>query len=187
MKPMKQIIVTLMMVLLPAMAMAQPQGQGKDAPRFDPQKFQQMVEQTLTKAGGLTADEAKAFFPLYNKMREEQRAKGKQIHELKQSAPADTKAYSSTIMRIKKLQVETAELEHDYYKRFQRVVPPEKLFKMMQAEDDFHRRMVQGRGNKRGKSRSDAPQAGKQGGEGHIQQQSPHHVGQGEHRGSGKR
>ena len=126
----------------PLVAAAQPQRQPHDGAQFDPQKFQQMVEQTLTKAGGLTTAEAEAFFPLYNEMRAKQREIGRQIHDLKQSTPTSSKAYADTILRIKKLQLEMAELEQEYYKRILRKVSAEKVFKMMQAEDDFHRRMV---------------------------------------------
>lgn len=147
---MRQILLIIMFVLSPFMLAAQPQGQPQDgSPRFDPQKFQQMVEQMLTKAGELTADEAQLFFPLYNEMRQKQREMGRQIHELKTSCPADSKACSETILKIKRLQVESAELEQDYYKRILRKLPAEKLFKMMKAEDDFHRRMVKREGQQR--------------------------------------
>lgn len=145
---MKHFLISAMLAVMPLLAWAQPQGQPKDGPRFDPQKFQQMVEETLTKAGGLTDDEAKAFFPLYNEMRGKQREMGRQMRDLKRGTPADTRA---TILKIKHLQVEMAELEQTYYERFLRIVPPEKLFRMMQAEDDFHRRMVQGDRRREGK------------------------------------
>lgn len=47
-----------------------------------------------------------------------------------------------------------AQLEESYYKRILKTVPAEKVFKVMSAEDDFHRRMVQGqRGGKWGKDK----------------------------------
>ena len=156
---MKNLLIALM-CLLPVLGMAQSQTPKSGRP-FDPQKFQQMVEQSLTKAASLTPEEAKAFFPLYNEMRDKQREMGKQIHELKKNCGGDSKSCSATILRIKQLQVETAELEQKYYQRMLKVVPPEKLFKVMQAEDDFHRRMVQGQRRRRGGERPD----GKQGGE----------------------
>ena len=144
---MKQTILTLMLALATMMVAAQPQEQSQDGPRFDPREFQQMVEQMLTKAGDLTDDEAKAFFPLYKEMRQKQRQLVEQIRELKHSTPADAKATAATILKIKSLQVDMAEIEQDYYKRILRKVPAEKVFKMMKAEDDFHRRMVK-RGRK---------------------------------------
>ena len=129
---------------------------------FDPQKFQQMVEQSLTAAASLTPEEAKAFFPLYNEMRTKQREMGKQIRQLKKDASGDDKAYTSTILRIKQLQVDMAELEQNYYKRILKVLPPEKLFKVMRAEDDFHRRMVQGKRDRRHGDKRDGKPRGRQ-------------------------
>ena len=43
-----------------------------------------------------------------------------------------------------------AKLEQDCYKRILKVIPAEKVLKVMKAEDDFHRRMVQG-SRRRGK------------------------------------
>ena len=139
---MKHTILTLIFVLSPFLLVAQPHGQRQDGQRFDPQKFQQMVEQALTKAGQLTEEEARTFFPLYNEMRSKQREMGRRMHELRDCKPSNAKACAETIIQIKRLQVEMAELERDYYKRILKQVPAEKVFKMMKAEDDFHRRMV---------------------------------------------
>lgn len=139
---MKTLLIALM-CLVPLWSTAQSQGQRGDR-RFDPKKFQEMKEQSLTKAASLTMEEAKAFFPLYNEMRAKQRDMGRQIHNLKKNAHGDAKSLPSTIMRIKQLQVEMAELERNCFEHILKVVPPEKVLKVIEAEDDFHRRMVQG-------------------------------------------
>ena len=143
---MRFLLITLIW-LVPVVGAAQPQGPKGDR-HFDPQKFQQMVEQSLTKAANLTQEEAKVFFPLYNEMRSKQREMGKQIHQLKKDCKGDAQGCASTILRIKKLQVEMAVVGQNYYQRMLKVIPPEKVFKVMEAEDDFHRRMVQGQRSK---------------------------------------
>lgn len=120
------------------------QTQGAGKPRFNPQEFQQRMEEALTRQAGLTADEAKAFFPIYQEMKDKQRAIGVQIHQLKKQCQPDEAAYTTTITKIKQLLVESAQLEQNYYRRLLEVVPASKVFKVMKAEDDFHRRMVQG-------------------------------------------
>lgn len=145
---MKKFLMTMFVVAVSLCALAQPNGQ-KGQPRFDPQKFQQMVEESLTKAASLTADEAKAFFPLYNEMRERQCKMGVQIYELKKNVKGDAKSYAEAIQKINQLKVDMAEVERDTYKRILKVVPAEKVFKVMKAEDEFHRRMVQGQRNRR--------------------------------------
>ena len=148
---MKKIVFCCLFALSTIGAWAQPEP-PKGQPRFDPAKFQQMVEESLTKAAELTADEAKAFFPLYTEMRKKQREMGKQMHEIKKQKPTSEKAYQETVERVKRLQVEMAELEEEYYKRFFTVLSAEKVFKVLKADDDFHRRMVQrSQGNRQGK------------------------------------
>ena len=130
------------------------QRQGEDgAPRFDPQKFQQMVEEQLSREACLSQEERAAFFPIYNEMRAKQREMGKQIHQLKKNNPANAKAAAETINKINQLKVDMARLESDYYKRITKAVPSEKVLKLMRAEDDVYRRMVQRRDNHRGERR----------------------------------
>lgn len=139
---MKRMVITALMALFAIGLWAQAPGQGK--PRFDPKEFQQRMEAELTRQAGLTPEEARAFFPIYKEMKEKQRNIGVQIHRLKKECQADEAAYAATIAKIKQLQVESAQLEQNYYKRLVEAVPASKVFKVMKAEDDFHRRMVQG-------------------------------------------
>ena len=117
-----------------------------------------MVEASLAKTACFTPEEAKAFFPQYNEMRERQRKMGVQIYELKKNTKSDAKSCSESILKINQLKVEMAEVERDFYKRIVKVVPADKVYKVIKAEDDFHRRMVQGqRGNRRPDARGQRP------------------------------
>ena len=159
---MKRTILFLAMAVFTLTIWAQP-GQQNGVPRFDPQKYQQMIEESLTKAACLTPEEAKAFFPLYNEMRAKQREVGKQIHELKKNASGDAKQYAETIQKINQLKVDMAVLEQKYYKRMVNAVPADKVFKVIKADDEFHRRMVQGQRNRgRGQGGNRPPQFGGQ-------------------------
>ena len=148
---MKRVSLCMLLATIALATFAQPQGQkGPGQPVFDPQKYQQMVEESLTKAACMIPEEAKAFFPLYNEMRAKQRDMGRQIYEVKKNTSGnDNKAYSDAILKINQLKVKMAEVEQDFYKRIIKVVPAEKAFKVMKAEDDFHRRMVQGQRGRR--------------------------------------
>ena len=154
---MKRCLMTMLVAVVCMVTWAQP-GMQKGQPRFDPQKFQQMVEASLAKVADLTPEEAKAFFPQYNEMRERQRKMGVQIYELKKNTKSDAKSCSESIQKINQLKVEMAEVERDFYKRIIKVVPADKVYKIIKAEDDFHRRMVQGqRNNRRPDARNQRP------------------------------
>ena len=76
----------------------------------------------------------------------------------KKDAPqGNDKACAETISKIKRLQVEMAELEESYYKRFLKAIPAEKVMKVMKAEDDFHRRMVRGQRGQRPEGQRQRP------------------------------
>lgn len=152
---MKKILIVALVAILPLTAWSQTPEKGER--RFDPEKFQKMVEESLTKAAALTPEEAKVFFPIYNEMRQKQREMGRQIHQLKKSPGTDNQAYAKTIENINQLKVDMAKLEQDYYKRLAKAVPAEKVFKVIKAEDEFHRRMVQGQRGKDGKSGKGGP------------------------------
>ncbi|MBQ6433875.1 MAG: hypothetical protein IJJ94_08040 [Bacteroidaceae bacterium] len=149
---MKRLLFIMFALTLSINASAQRQGEG-GAPRFDPQRFQQMVEEQLSREACLSQEERTAFFPIYNEMRAKQREMGRQIHQLKKSTPANAKAASEIINKINQLKVDMSKLESDYYKRIIKVVPPEKVLKLMRAEDGVYRRMVQRRDDHHGERR----------------------------------
>jgi len=154
---MKKILLIVLITVIPFAAWSQAPERGER--HFDPEQFQKMVEESLTKAAALTPDEAKAFFPIYKEMRQKQRELGKQIHQLKKSPGTDEQSYAKTIAKINQLKVEMAKVEQDYYQRFIKMVPAEKVFKVMKAEDEFHRKMVKGqrRNDPEGKGRPRPP------------------------------
>ncbi|MCR5820671.1 MAG: hypothetical protein K6F94_06990 [Bacteroidaceae bacterium] len=118
-------------------------AQDQKSPRFDPQVFRQHMERTLTKEAGLTPDEAAAVFPIYNEMREKQRNLGEQIRTIKCQTHADEKEAYKAVIKIKQLQTDMAETEESYYKKMCKTIPASKVMKMMLAEDNLHRRMIQ--------------------------------------------
>lgn len=132
-------IVIMLMAMLTS-ALAQPQ-KG----RFSPEEFRAHLEEYVSKEAGLTASEAKAFFPLFHEMKEKQFKTQDEIFRLKRNAPAGNasdKDYANTIQKIKRLEVEKAETEEAYYKKLCKIVSARKVFLAMQAEDKFHRRMI---------------------------------------------
>lgn len=130
----------------------QRQHQPQQQQRFDPEKFQQYMLFTITREAGFTPAEAQAFTPIYKEMREKQRVLSAQVLELKGKKYNSEKDYLNALNKIKCLQVEVTKVEEDYYKRLCKVVSAEKMFKLMKAEDHFHRQMVRGGNNSQNKN-----------------------------------
>lgn len=120
---------------------------------FSPQKFREDMENFIMINTGMTALDAKNFFPLYHEMHDKQRKINKEIMRLKRlknTANLTDKDYREYVARIMELKVEFAEVERDYYKKMCKVVSPRKVHAVLSAEDRFHRRMLQNLpGNKR--------------------------------------
>ena len=132
-------IVIMMMAMLTGTLAQPPRG------RFSPKEFRAHLEEYVSKEAGLTASEAKAFFPLFHEMKEKQFKTQDEIFRLKRNAPAGNasdKEFANAIQKIKSLEVEKAEAEEMYYKKMCKAISARKVFLVMQAEDKFHRRMI---------------------------------------------
>lgn len=114
-------------------------------PKFNPEEFRMHLERFISREAGLTGSESKAFFPLFHKMKEEQRQQQEEIFRLKRNNPAndaDDKEFLSAVQKIKSLEVKKAEVEEQYYKKMCKAIPARKVYLAMKAEDKFHRRML---------------------------------------------
>ena len=132
-------IVIMMMAMLTS-ALAQPKGE-----RFSPKEFRAHLEEFISKEAGLTASEGKAIFPIFHEMKEKQFKAQDKIFRLKRNGPAGNasdKEFANAIQKIKNLEVEKAETEEEYYKKMCKAISARKVFLVMQAEDKFHRRMI---------------------------------------------
>lgn len=122
--------------------MAQQPQRGK----FNPQEFKAKLESYVTQEAGFTQAEAQAFYPIYFEMKGKQRGLQRKIFQLKKNAPtadASDNEFAITIQKIKDLGVEMAQLEVSYYKKMCQAVSPQKVYKAMCAEDQFHRKMLE--------------------------------------------
>lgn len=142
---MKRILIIALMgiALIPAMA------QQQQNRRFNPEEFKARAIAYLSEKAGLTSEEANAFFPVFEEFKNKQRGIYRQIHQLKKECPASDEAAQNAIIRIAELERESATLAISYYRRLCKIIPAQKVYKVILAEDAFHRDMLQ----KFGKSR----------------------------------
>ena len=141
---MKKTLLFFSLLVFSITMMAQQPQRGK----FKPDEFKAKLESYVTAEAGFTQAEAQAFYPIYFEMKGKQRGIQRQIFQLKKNAPqagAD-QDYTIIIQKIKDLGVEMAKLEVTYYKKMYSVVSPQKVYKAMCAEDQFHRKMLEGFG-----------------------------------------
>ena len=141
----------MLLALLPAMAQQRRDGQHRP---FNPQEFKARMEQFVREKACLTQEEADKLFPVYHEMKAKQLELNRKMRHLKRHKPADEKEYACIVSQITCLGVELAKLEQTYYAKMCALVPAQKIYALILAEDAFHRDMLRNAGP-RGDGRRD--------------------------------
>lgn len=129
---------------------AQRNQQGR---QFDRKEFLEKRNTFLTEEIGLTSDEAAKFIPLYNECQRKKfevgqrcRKLSREMREKKDATPAD---YTDTVDECVGVKLKEAQMDVEYYEKFKKILSPEKLYKLTNAEYRFAREFIRGSGNRR--------------------------------------
>lgn len=106
---------------------------------FNPEKMKAEAHSYITTEAKLTKDEAAKFFPLFDAMKEKQRALFKQTKEIGKQAPATDAACRCAIEKRDQLQKEMQAVEQSYHQKMMKVVAPNKVYKALDADRRFRR------------------------------------------------
>ena len=89
----------------------------------------------ITERLALTPEEAERFWPLYREYNEKRRAIRQELRQMR-----GTQANDQVLLdRNLELKQKELDLEKEYSRRFQQIIPAEKLVKLPAAEADFRR------------------------------------------------
>ena len=138
---MKKSILFILFLLCTTLVMQAQPERGK----FNPEEFRAKLEEFISKKAEFTSAEAQAFFPIFHKMKEEQRTLQKEIFTLKRIPKEENpseKDYANKIQRICELNTKMAQIQESYYKKMYKAVPAQKVYRAMLAEDVYHRMML---------------------------------------------
>ena len=134
-------IVLAFAFLLSTVAFAQPQGQRQGRERFNPEELRARMDAYFTKKANLTAEEAKAVLPIFKELKDKQRELHMQMRKIRRETKEGSD-YEKALLRIAELNKQAVSLESEYYKRMCKAVPAEKVFRIVKAENNFHRGML---------------------------------------------
>ncbi len=147
---MKKIFIFILFIVCTTITMQAQPERGK----FNPEEFRAQLEEFITQKADFSNTEAQTFFPIFHKMKEEQRALQTEIFKLKKNRPEESnlseKDYTNKIQRICELNIKMSQIQESYYKKMYKVVPAQKVYKAMLAEDMFHRMMLRQMNQRRG-------------------------------------
>jgi hypothetical protein len=111
----------------------------------------------VTERLGLTPEEAEKFWPVYREYAQKRKELRQQFREAKRNGQ-DEKTLIDLDLKIKQQELD---LEKDYSGRLQKVITPQKLMNLRQAEGDFRRlllRQIQQRQQRREQMRDRSQQ-----------------------------
>ncbi|MBR1503795.1 MAG: hypothetical protein IJ618_07945 [Prevotella sp.] len=107
--------------------------------KFSPEKFQADLEQYISKEAELTTEEAEKFFPLYREMQQKQRKVYNQMKEARKNKPADEASFRKAVEKRDCQEIELKQILQNYHSKFFSVLPASKVYRVILAEDKFHR------------------------------------------------
>jgi hypothetical protein len=152
-------VFALMLLFFPAFAQDDDK-KPDDVQPLDPkaeQKIKAAHAAYITERLGLTPEEAEKFWPVYREYAQKRQDLRKQFKEARTKGQ-DDKSLLDLDLKIKQQELD---LEKDYSGRLQKVITPQKLINLRQAEGDFRRlllRQIQQRQHRREQMRDRSQQ-----------------------------
>ena len=128
----------LMLAPLSTMAQGNPPKRPHHA-MFDPAKFDADLEQFITTEACLSPQEASQFFPIYREMLKKQRVLFEEMRRNRHMDISDNQACQDAIEKQDKLDIQIKEIQQQYHNRFMKLLPAGKVFRILRAEEKFHR------------------------------------------------
>ncbi len=130
-------IFLLSLISLPALAQEDEGEIIQQDPKAE-QKIKAAHAAYITERLGLTPDEAEKFWPVYREYAQKRQAIRQQMKDAREKGTTE-KDLLDLDLKIKQQQLD---LEKDYSGRLQRVITPQKLMNLRQAERDFNKLLI---------------------------------------------
>ncbi len=138
-------VFTLICLLFVSVSFIYAQG-DKGRPPFDIEKFNAQKMAYLVQEVGITPEESAQLFPLYNEMQAKRFKMMKETHDkskvLRKNSNAKDDEYLKMVDEILNRQIDEANLEKAYYQKFKRILSPQKVLKLKQADMRFAREIL---------------------------------------------
>ena len=135
--------------LWPRQNRIQPQQQQQQAPnriaQFSPTEYWNQQKAFFTEKAGLTEDESKAFFPVYNELQQKKRDLNREMRRIMREAAGSQATEEQSLKAIDSMaetNIKIAELEKEYLQKFKKILPASKILKVQNAEEQFNSQIL---------------------------------------------
>lgn len=137
---MRKIYIIICLVAFSLSITAQEHGrQNKGQRHFDPQKFEQQLEQFVVKKAELTQEESDKFLPIFREMRQKEIALMKESRRTLKGKPSSEEECKSAIRNHDSSEVQLKKIQQTYHQRMLKDISAKKILKACLATDEFHR------------------------------------------------
>jgi hypothetical protein len=106
---------------------------------FNPERWQAEMEQYIVAKAGLTPMEASEFFPVYREWKEKERGYFDQLRFYRHINVNDPRVCAEAIYKRDEIDLNIKKLQQIYHKKFLKILPATKVYRIIRAEDEFHR------------------------------------------------
>lgn len=132
--------VVIFMILAAQTTILFAQGNQSGHKRFNPEEFIQFQHNFIAEHAQLTDEEAEAFFPVFDEMKEKERTLFSK-QRTKKKRPQTDEEFREAISNYDKIDIELKKLQQTYHQKFLKILSAKKVFKVIYAEDLFRTRM----------------------------------------------
>ena len=113
--------------------------------QFSPTEYWNQQKAFFTEKAGLTEDEAKAFFPVYNELQQKKRELNREMRRIMREAAGAQATEDQSLKAIDSMaetNIKIAELEKEYLQKFKQILPASKILKVQNAEEQFNSQIL---------------------------------------------
>lgn len=141
---MKNILISLIFLIIGSVAIAQPGGKRFEDRR---EKIEALKIAFLTKELNLTSEEAKGFWPVYNKFEEEmhtlretrRKERGEMKADIESMTDKEAEQFVNSEIAFRQSELDIIK---KYHPQFKQVLPVKKVALLIRAEEDFKRELL---------------------------------------------
>jgi len=112
---------------------------GKANRHFNPQRFENQLEQYVLGKIELSPSESAAFLPIFRDMRSEVVKVMQAGRKVKRGRPSNEKEWEEALRTFDSNEVKLKKIQQTYHIKMLKVIPASKVMLMVRAEDEFHR------------------------------------------------
>lgn len=150
---MKKLIILLIIVCscIPAL-----NAMGDPNQHLSPEEFRAKQRAFITEKAGLTKEEAAKFFPVYFELQDRKKQLNDEAWKLLRSGKDDKTTdaqYGEILEGVYDARIASDRLDKTYFEKFKKILPCKKIYLIQRAEMRFHRELLKGVRDNRGKKK----------------------------------